>query len=65
MRDPSPGPTLGDMAMQQVATIQHEKYNTYLDGRHRKEISAYRLANVVVQASGPGADQMPSLEVLF
>lgn len=53
------------MAMQQVATIQHEKYNTYLDGRHRKEISAYRLANVVVQASGPGADQMPSLEVLF
>src|SRR4051794_40432024 len=49
LRGPSPGRMLGHMEMQHLATIvfQDEKYEQYLhrDGRHRKEIGGYHLAD--------------------
>jgi len=55
---PSPGRMLRHIKVQHLATImfQDNEYEQYLhrDSRHRKEISGYHLADVVVQEGPPG-----------
>ena len=55
---PSPSRMLGHIEMQHLATIvfQDDQYEQHpqCDGRHRKEIDRYHLADMIMQEGSPG-----------